>query len=173
MTIDFYNVHLHAYPYPPYVFHAQGKSAQEAATVELGRQFPILHTVLGQMRAQESESSLVFLTGDFNCASHFDYPSGPAWPCSIACRGIGLVDSFNEARSSGIMGSGSENTWSPKPEQETHGVHNRIDFVYYRGKALKLERSCHLDGSNSGVPAWPSDHRAVLSVFRLPALGMV
>lgn len=167
LTIDFYNVHLNAYPYPPYVLHRDGKSTEQAASVELQRQFPNLLTVLGQIWAHKSERSLVFLTGDFNCPSHFDYPSGPAWPCSIACKGIGLVDSFNEARSSGIMGSGCENTWSPKSDQEPDGVHDRIDFIYYSGDTLKLERSCHLDGSNSGVPAWPSDHRAVLSDFRL------
>lgn len=111
------------------------------------------------------------VAGDFNAASHLDY-SGPdtalvQWPCSSECARRGLIDSFSAGRDSGVSDLPIQKTWSPKPEQEAHNVHDRIDFVYYTGNRLKLIQSTIVDGTNSSVADWPSDHRAVVSKFAL------
>jgi endonuclease/exonuclease/phosphatase family metal-dependent hydrolase len=165
--IAMYNVHLAAYPYAPYELHHHHKSAVIVEEIEHKTQFPKLSPVLRAMRPRMAETQIVLLTGDFNAASHIDYPAGPIFPCSTACAALGLVDSFDDARTRGVTG-GRANTWSSKAAQEPHGIHDRIDFVYYsRTGGLKVEESRHLDESNSGVPEYPSDHRAVLTIFEV------
>jgi len=165
--IAMYNVHLTAYPYAPYELHHYHKSAVTVEAIEHKTQFPSLSPVLRAMRPRMAGSQIVLLTGDFNAASHVDYPAGPIFPCSTACAALGLVDSFDDARSRGVA-CGCANTWSSKAAQEPHGIHDRIDFVYYsRSSGLKVQESRHLDESNSGVPKYPSDHRAVLTIFQV------
>mmetsp|Transcript_30393 Transcript_30393/g.87074 ORF Transcript_30393/g.87074 Transcript_30393/m.87074 type:complete len:369 (+) Transcript_30393:58-1164(+) len=200
-----FNVHLRAYPYPPYVlskpdtycvqdpfelsFQAMledmcpGPAASEAAVMkeechataselaaatEQETQLPDLIEVLEHARScwNDGDACAILLTGDFNAASHLDYPSGPSWPCSRECASFGLIDSFAKARALGIADQEPAQTWAAKPDQEPHGLHDRIDYVYYFGDIL-LEWSRHLDGLNSGVSEWPSDHRAVLSALSL------
>ena len=58
-------------------------------------------------------------------------------------------------------------TWTPLTNQESNGVFDRIDFVYFSaGDGVTVTNSTELDGRNSINP-WPSDHRAVLSTFLL------
>ena len=93
----------------------------------------------------------VFLTGDFNAASHLDYEGAVAWPCSTACAARGLIDGFAAARERGTAENlEAQRTWSAKPQEERHGVHDRIDFVYYTG-SVELVGGKAVDGSNSGV----------------------
>jgi len=115
-------------------------------------------------RDNARKADLVLLTGDFNAASHLDYPMGPPWPCSLLCAARGLLDSFHEARRRGATAKQPTHTWAAKASEEPRGIHDRIDFVYFAG-SLHVKKSMHLDGSNSGVEAWPSDHRAVLTDF--------
>ncbi|CAE8633245.1 unnamed protein product [Polarella glacialis] len=189
-----YNMHLRSYPYAPYVLHGfsaswdakpfddpfealietpkiDPRNQHEAALgVERQTQLPELLEVLEDMQARSGTHAAVFITGDFNAASHHDYPKGPQWLCSSECEARGLTDSFAESRRQGTATLHPANTWAAKEEQEPHGVFDRIDFVYCSTQ-VEVQWSMHLDGSNSGVPQWPSDHRAVLSAFSYPAAG--
>jgi hypothetical protein len=52
-------------------------------------------------------------------------------------------------------------------EEEPKGSYDRIDFVYFSaGDGVTPLASTELDGRNSVSP-WPSDHRAVLTSFKL------
>jgi len=185
-----YNLHLPSYPFAPYALHGCSphlpdpwedpfEAMQECEPEELERreaavlveqkaQLPGLMEVLNDMKTC-CDQGLVLCTGDFNAASHLDKPAAgneetPEWPCSLACASYGLTDSYAEACQRGRAVLEPSVTWAAKAEQEPNGIHSRIDFVYYGG-GLDVESSMHLDGSNSGVPDWPSDHRAVLSAL--------
>ena len=64
-SIIFYNVHLTAYPYPPYALHCDGKSASEAEAIERETQLPWLLDVLNEMdrHREQLPTASVFLTG--------------------------------------------------------------------------------------------------------------
>eukprot|EP00931_Biecheleriopsis_adriatica_P070683 TRINITY_DN44471_c0_g1_i1.p1 TRINITY_DN44471_c0_g1~~TRINITY_DN44471_c0_g1_i1.p1 ORF type:complete len:553 (-),score=60.28 TRINITY_DN44471_c0_g1_i1:110-1708(-) len=166
--IAIYSVHLPAYPYPPYELHHKHKSIIDVEASEHKVQLSALSPVLRAMRPRLAGQQIVLLSGDFNAASHVDYPCGPIFPCSTACAALGLIDSFDHARTAGVA-SGPASTWTAKAEEEPNGIYDRIDFIYFSGNSgLVVESSCHLDGSNSCVSEYPSDHRAVLTKFRLP-----
>lgn len=141
-----------------------------ALDVERKTQVPGLIEILDALRMQMASAPpgdmpVQLVTGDFNAASHLDYPDGPAWPSSRLCAARGLLDSFHEARRLGVAALEPCHTWAAKESQEPRGIHDRIDFIY-ACDALEVRHSRHLDAGNSGVPNWPSDHRAVLSTFR-------
>ena len=55
-------------------------------------------------------------------------------------------------------------------DDRTH--HDRIDFVYFRGKGVEA-KGASVVGENKAnadivVAPWPSDHRAVVATFTLP-----
>ena len=161
-----FNCHLTAYPYAPYdlpdtrkALHNEGKT-----------QWPDLEPILINMAPYIATGQPVFLTGDFNAASHLDY-ADVAWRCSTECANAGLVDSYWYLNGSpgghtwppdwdyydyGI-------TWTPKPEEEPNDKFDRIDFVYNAGTGVFAAASTELDG-----PLWPSDHRAVVTTFTSP-----
>lgn len=137
----------------------------------------------------------VVLTGDFNEPSHLDWTKAAAengmdrwvknatatplrfpisWKGSQVMKKLGLKDAYrtrfpNETQSPG-------NTWPPPYPDKTPGrrpysdqVLDRIDMIYFAGK-LKLQNAAVI-GESKGMSdivfkgRWPSDHRAVLSVF--------
>jgi hypothetical protein len=137
----------------------------------------------------------VFLTGDFNEASHLDWTAAAAaagvhaaevpWPASLAVTARGFKDSWREVYPNEVTHPGR--TWSPvypstylnpgddlamqpRPILEPQ---DRIDFVYYTGSNVAA-----VESKRSGPPAgdlveeleienYPSDHNAVTSTFRL------
>jgi exonuclease III len=64
-------------------------------------------------------------------------------------------------------------TWTPimtADAPKTH--HDRIDFVYFKGKGVKVT-GANIVGENKSnadivVSPYPSDHRAVVATFMLP-----
>jgi hypothetical protein len=140
----------------------------------------------------------VFLTGDFNEASHLDWTAAAAaaqvhaaqvpWPASLAIAARGFKDSWREVYPNEVTHPGR--TWSPvypstyintgdgsvsqpRPVPEPQ---DRIDMVYYTGANLTP-----LDSKRSGPfggdvveelesENYPSDHNAVTSTFRLTGL---
>ncbi|HAZ00226.1 MAG TPA: endonuclease/exonuclease/phosphatase family protein [Opitutae bacterium] len=122
----------------------------------------------------------VFVVGDFNEPSHLDWTEAAAksgrhpikveYPNSLAMAHAGFSDSYrmiypDEMEKPGI-------TWSTNYKDDdptTH--HDRIDFVYYKGKALKVTE-VKMVGENKAkadivVSPYPSDHRAVVATFTL------
>jgi endonuclease/exonuclease/phosphatase family metal-dependent hydrolase len=177
------NCHLRAYPYAPYALHVGKKGPIVAETVERDVQLPCLEFLLGdlgQLSRQYSSFPQV-LCGDFNSASYLDYTQfvsgdqmGVAWPCSLACEAAGFVDTYVQANPDHI-GSFRHSryeapgiTWAAKPEQESHNVYDRIDFVYASSAHLEsVARSVTVGNETPGFAPWPSDHRAVVSDLRL------
>jgi len=162
-----FNCHLPAYPYGPYRL----PDVQAALQAELQAQWPALNPILLNMISYIATGKPCFLTGDFNVASHLDYASVP-WKCSQECANAGLTDSYRSVHPNNrtypppFAYDEPGITWTPKPSQEPYDVYDRIDFVYSSGNNIRCIFSEELDSRNSVSP-WPSDHRAVVSTFRL------
>ena len=175
--VHLFDCHLTAYPYGPYDYK-NGRTQEFVINQEHQVRMPALNQLLTTMRPYVAGSDPVFLVGDFNAPSHFDYTNF-AWPTSIACTNAGLGDAYYELHQANrkfppqFAFNDPGITWTPRTDQEPEGVFDRIDFVHYsRGDGMTVLSATELDGRNSVNP-WPSDHRAVLAVFRLtpPTLG--
>jgi exonuclease III len=91
---------------------------------------------------------------------------------STAVERAGFRDSFRELHPQQLPHSVQPSfyTWTPLEEVERRRVFGRIDFIHYQslpGDAINALQSFHVDASNSGLAAWPSDHRAVVADFSL------
>ena len=175
--VHLFDCHLTAYPYGPYDYK-NGRTQEFVINQEHQTRMPALNQLLATMRPYLAGPDPVFLVGDFNAPSHFDYTNFP-WPTSIACTNAGLADAYYELHQANrkfppqFAFNDPGITWTPRTDQEPEGVFDRIDFVHYSlGDGMTALSAMELDGRNSVTP-WPSDHRAVLAVFRLtpPALG--
>jgi endonuclease/exonuclease/phosphatase family metal-dependent hydrolase len=175
--VHLFDCHLTAYPYGPYDLK-NGQTQAFIINQENQTRMPALSQLLATMRPYLSGGDPVFLVGDFNAPSHSDYTNFP-WPTSIACTNAGLIDSYYELHAGNrkyppqFAFDDPGITWTPMTREEPEGVFDRIDFVHYSaGDGITTVSAAELDGRNSVNP-WPSDHRAVLSVFRLtpPVLG--
>ena len=188
-----FNVHLSSHPYQPYQllkirpkWHKHTNNitfikteaeaiewAKKARGVEIAK-------VLKQVKSIPDKQVPVFVVGDFNEPSHFDWteaaakagrhPIKVAYPTSTEMAKAGFRDSYrtiypDEMKNLGI-------TWSPAykvGDPRTH--HDRIDFVYFKGKGLKVT-DVKIVGENEEnadlvVTPYPSDHRAVVADFKL------
>jgi len=183
--INFWNVHLTAYPYGPYAFCFDGDTPEQVVEIEAesGRT-PQMAAVLEAMDAQlaGSDNIPVLLTGDTNAPSHLDWVTsrcdvaGFEWPTSILPLRAGLIDSYRVAHPDPVAMNGT--TWSPiypfnegttgEPEPQ-----DRIDFVYATEQLQVLSSDAVLVGNPQPYAQhedneWTSDHRAVLTWFQLP-----
>lgn len=113
----------------------------------------------------------VILTGDFNSCSHLDWTErtkdmhfgyGPvAFPASRFMLENGFKDSFREKNPDELKSQGS--TWAVILGQTQAA---RIDFIYYKGD-LGVQSSKIVRTSPEIDYVWPSDHAAVLTVFKV------
>lgn len=191
-----FNVHLIHHPYGPYQLAGipyfggalyDPEDLNDITSVvqdQLDARSGQISTVLNEMQTAIASGLPVFLTGDFNEASHLDWTSAAKtagvhnavvpWPTSIAAQDAGLADSYREVHPNEAATPG--NTWSPVfgPDYINEGVNepqDRIDLVYYRGLGVQAVGSNTVgpaDGiSDISVMGYPSDHRAVVSEFSL------
>ncbi len=123
----------------------------------------------------------VFLTGDFNSPSYLDWteaadaarddmPYPVEWPVSKALADAGFKDSYRVVNPDPVARPGF--TWTPGgPESAKREVHDRIDWVLSMGPATATASSVVGEAGNENVdisiPMWPSDHRSVVSTFRV------
>lgn len=191
-----FSVHLIAYPYQPYQLHPQWAqlgggpqitTASGAITSANNTRGAKRTQVLNEIAAVVPAGAPVFLVGDFNEPSHLDWttaagPSGAgrhthvvAWPASTAVANAGFIDSYREIRPDETTQLGY--TWTTNNNNPE--VHDRIDFVYYKGEGVTATNS-QLVGKSTpagGVAAdiliggYPSDHRAVLTTFDVTLVG--
>jgi hypothetical protein len=125
----------------------------------------------------------VILTGDFNSPSHRDWTRKTvkarpqvrfplAWPVTIAVERAGFRDSYREVHPDPVRRPGL--TWTPgypPPNVPAKETLDRIDLIYSAGRATALQS--RIVGERGGpdvdvgVSPWPSDHRAVVSTFRV------
>ncbi len=119
----------------------------------------------------------VILTGDFNEPSSLDYteaaaelPHRPrvavAWPVSEALLAAGFRDSFREAYPDPVQ----------YPGVTFPDLNDRIDFIYASGPTETVGSMLVGEeggpGVSIGISPWTSDHRAVVSTFRVTPLSL-
>ena len=188
-----FNLHLPSHPYQPYQllgirpkWHKHTNNitfikteaeaiewAKKARGAEIGK-------VLRQVKSIPDKDAPVFVVGDFNEPSHLDWtePAAKAgrhpikveYPTSSEMAKAGFSDSYrtifpDEMKNPGI-------TWSPAykvGDPRTH--HDRIDFVYFKGKGLEVKEVKILgeneENADIVVTPYPSDHRAVVASFKI------
>ncbi len=172
------NVHLPAEPYGPYEAR-DGATRDEVLQLENDLRVPAVQTEIQELPELAAQGIPVFLTGDFNSPSHFDWtpavdavradvPYPVVWPASKALADAGFVDSFRSVYPNPVARPGF--TWTPgSPEGEKVEVHDRIDWVLSSGPATATASSVVGEAGNPNVDIpvdpWPSDHRGVVSTF--------
>ena len=188
-----FSLHLPSNPYQPYqLLSIQPKwhkhkdtpflkteiEAIAAANEARGRQITRL---LRQIRTLPDKEAPVFVVGDFNEPSHLDWteetarsgrhPMKVGYPNSQAMAKAGFTDAYRKIYPEEMKNPGF--TWSPMYKTDdptTH--HDRIDFVYYKGKGVKLNWVKVVGESKENadivITPYPSDHRAVVAAFTIP-----
>ena len=125
----------------------------------------------------------VFLTGDFNTASHLDWtaathaarddvPFAFDWPVTRMLADAGFRDSYREAHPDPLQSPGY--TWTPgapHPLSDHERARDRIDYIFTTGETETLASQIVGEAGNPVVDIeispWPADHRGVVSTFRL------
>lgn len=186
--VNLYSVHLTAYPYGPYDFCFEGMSVEEVLQreTESGRTPQITETLQAleeNGHVEGADEVPLLIVGDFNAPSHLDWieefadkncgVSEMPWPTSKKPEEAGLVDSFREAHPDPVDVPGI--TWSPlfshNEDEDKPEPQDRIDFVYYKGKSLRVVGSEAVVVGEPEVDPdyedneWTSDHAAVLTTF--------
>lgn len=177
-----YNVHLEAYPYGPYdLIRDQTLTVHEALANEYTgtRHVPHVRAVLNALQEEAWDTPVVW-TGDFNVPSHLDWGEANRalnggfavkWPVSRMLAQHGFIDTYRAVHPDPVARRGL--TWTPiMPLESPEEVHDRIDFVYARGRGVAVV-DCLVIGetgpfSDLAVDPYPSDHRAVLAILQLP-----
>jgi hypothetical protein len=177
------NVHLPSYPYGPY-WVKNGKTAAQVIAMERRFILPAIEPDLTAARTLHARGIPVFLTGDFNSPSFRDWTKATVgirpymrypvrWPVSVAVEQAGFTDSFRAIHPNPVTTPGL--TWPVHRSQK--GLENfgrapkdRIDFVYADGATTTASRIIGEPGdpgASGTVSPWPSDHRLVVSTFRV------
>lgn len=110
--------------------------------------------------------------GDFNMGSHLDWTEATKamhynlvveWPESKRMLNAGFSDSYRELHVNPLLDPGL--TWGVRAATSTdlYGVRDRIDFIYYKGKALRPIVSEVIDHHRV---MFPSDHAALMTLFQ-------
>jgi exodeoxyribonuclease-3 len=191
-----FNLHLPSHPYQPYQllgirpkWHKHKFDIEfiktEAETIKWakkarGRE---LTKLLRQIRSIPDKQAPVFVVGDFNEPSHLDWTERAAkagrhpikveYPNSLAMIKAGFTDAYRTIYPDEMENPGY--TWSSFykfDDPTTH--HDRIDFVYFKGKGIKLNE-VKIVGENRKdadivISPYPSDHRGVVADFKLTKL---
>lgn len=177
------NVHLPSWPYGPNLVRA-GRSRSDVLEVERRVRLPEVRPALRALSALVGRGIPSFLVGDFNSPSFRDWTAETVgrscvrypvrWPVSAAVEKAGFVDSYREAHPSAVARPGftwpagrpEVDGWNPGP----HACDDRIDLVYASGAetlASTIVGEAGAPDVSVSVSPWPSDHRAVLSTFRV------
>ncbi|PUA26994.1 MAG: hypothetical protein B0W54_19350 [Cellvibrio sp. 79] len=187
--IIIYNVHLDYQYYGPYAAQRAGATATSVLAEEnRSQRLPQIQSVLSSMSSDLSRANTtpVFLTGDFNVASHLDWTNTTtsahnntgyvAWPTSVAVANAGLIDSFRASYPNPVSVPG--NTWSSIHKGTE--PQDRIDRIYYKGASTSVSAANVFmtnvevtigPWGSSTTPilnnTWPSDHAAVIVSYNL------
>ncbi len=184
------NVHLPSDPYGPERLRA-GAPPDEILALEREVRLPEIVPVLDTLAPIAARGVPVFLTGDFNSPSHEDWTDDAVghvpyretafgWPVSRAILAAGLRDSWRTVHPDPVAEPGFT-WWAARPHIESYNpsdprARDRIDFVWFAGPAEPV--SSEIVGEESdpaaalSITPWPSDHRAVVSEFRVTPAPM-
>jgi endonuclease/exonuclease/phosphatase family metal-dependent hydrolase len=176
------NLHLPATPYGPEAVR-DGQDLAAVMQMETETRMPAIQPYLEALPKAAANGTPVFLTGDFNSPSHLDWTEAVTkarsqvkfaveWPVSKALADAGLRDSYREAHPDPVARAGL--TWTagyPYPRVKPDETFDRIDLIWSAGKTqlLTSEILGEANGPDVDIPVmpWPSDHRAVVSTFRI------
>ena len=191
-NIWLFNAHLAAYPYQPYDLRDGVLPMNEASVIAAANSARGSGTTsyLNSMASAISSGAPVFFTGDFNEPSHLDWTVEAAlatartydlkveYPTSKRIVDAGMTDSFRAVYPDEVAKSGY--TWTPGypfPTLDSNEVHDRIDFIYHRGRGVTATAAATIgpiDGNpntNISVAGYNADHRAVLATYSLSLAG--
>jgi endonuclease/exonuclease/phosphatase family metal-dependent hydrolase len=183
------NCHLDYLYYGPYASRVSGATPQTVLTEEArSNRDSQMAAILQAMssRLGSADQLPVLLTGDFNVPSHLDWTAatagshggvGPvAWPVSTRIQAAGLLDSFRVAHPD--PAAVPANSWSAIHKGTE--AQDRIDFIYHKGKALRvLTSEMFATAVETTVGAWgtdvtpvlgntwPSDHFSMITTYAL------
>ncbi|MBT6463192.1 MAG: endonuclease/exonuclease/phosphatase family protein [Opitutae bacterium] len=188
-----FNVHLSSHPYQPYQlleirprWHKHTNNITfiktEAEAIEWAKKArgAEIAKVLRQIKSLPDKQAPIFVVGDFNEPSHLDWteaavkagrhPIKVTYPTSTEMAKAGFADAYRTIYPDEMKNPGY--TWSSFykfDDPTTH--HDRIDFVYYKGKGIKLNE-VKIVGENRKdadivISPYPSDHRALVADFKL------
>jgi exonuclease III len=188
-----FNLHLPSNPYQPYQllgikpkWHKHWdtpfiKTEAEAIAAAKEARGEEITALLKEIRSLPHKDAPVFVVGDFNEPSHLDWTEKAAksgrhpirveYPTSLEMVKAGFADAWRTIYPDEMKKPGY--TWTPimmADDPEAH--HDRIDFVYFKGKGVKVT-GANIVGENKSnadivVSPYPSDHRAVVATFMLP-----
>lgn len=184
------NVHLSSDPSGLEIARTGGKLAEVLALEHRSRAAEA--KPLAALAKVAADGTPVFLTGDFNTPSHLDWteaarranpdiPYAVVWPTTKLLADAGLRDSFREAHPDPVKDPGI--TWTPgtpHPVPPPSPGLDRIDLILSAGRTTTIASQVVGERGGPGVGIevfpWPSDHRAVVSTFRVipsPAPAMI
>ncbi len=142
LYINFFNVHLTAYPYQPYdirdtLITTESQAIYQAEQTR-GEELDFLKSSINNL----ASNMPTIVVGDFNEPSHLDWISGAEnperfqiigydfivdWPISNAMNAMNFIDAYREIYDNPILSPGY--TWTPNIS--LNEVNDRIDFIYY------------------------------------------
>ncbi len=182
-----FNVHLKPAPYQPYqllrIPYGEDpfiKTETEAISSAKKARGGQVATLLKQIGSLPNKETAVFVTGDFNEPSHLDWTEKAAksgrhpikveFPSSWEMAKAGFADAWRKVYLDEMKKPGF--TWTPLTKvNDPKDHHDRIDFVYFRGKGVELNGAKIVgedkEKADIVVSPYPSDHRAVVASFTL------
>ncbi len=181
-----YSLNFDYKPYPPYQINGivyenypKIKTAEQAikyANIAHRAAMDELEKDIAENKAMNGE--LLLVMGDLNEPSHHDWneaavkakyhPKPVQWPTTTRLESWGLVDTYRTANPDVVAKPGF--TWTPTTaEDDKEDHHDRIDFIFAKGKNLKVVSSKVIgekpERADIVITPWVSDHRAVVSVI--------
>ena len=186
-----FSLHLPSHPFQPYQllgirpkWHKHTNDIEfintEAEAIQWAKKArgAEIEKLLKTISSLPDKDAPVFVVGDFNEPSHLDWteaaakagrhPIKVAYPNSLAMVKAGFKDSYRVIYPDEMKNPGL--TWSPKYTADDPTTHlDRIDFVYFKGKGLKVNEveivGEKKEKADIVVSPYPSDHRAVVAAF--------
>lgn len=145
------------------------------------------HPKFKEDMARVDEIPLV-VGGDFNYISHLDYTKETAAlglhdkrilpiPTSLAMAKHDFIDTYrhcNPLKSKEQLGYTWSTMYKPRKEWMKDNLYKRIDYIYSLGKGLHPTKSWvvtrHRSNPHTDDPYFPSDHAAVVTIFKMSTL---
>lgn len=185
--IAVFNLQLKDFPYQPFqllgipYYDQPGlQTAAEAVRAARETRGAALRMLLEDLDSAAGTAAQ-FIFGDFNEPSHHDWteraaaaglhPMAVPFPFSGELAAHGFIDAFRAVYPDEVAKPAF--TWTPNAPLDDPTVHHdRIDFILVRGAGLAVEAAAvvgeRVPDADIVVTPWPSDHRAVRAVIRLP-----
>ena len=185
-----FNLHLPSGPYQPYQLlgltagyrmYPKIDTEEQAIAGAKKTRARFIARLLRKIRSLPDKEAPVFVVGDFNEPSHLDWTDAAAksgrhpikveFPTSLMMAQAGFTDTYRTVHPDEMAKPGF--TWTPLKKADDPTIHHdRIDFVYFKGKGVKVT-DAKVIGENEEnadivVAPYPSDHRAVVATLTLP-----